>query len=246
MTSQKRLTKREKRLLAQVKTEEKLPNYGLSIKQIKPLTVNQNLVFKAYEQDKNLMLHGIAGTGKSFLGVTLALQELFSGLSTKKKLVIVRSIVPTRDIGFLPGTDKEKAEVYSAPYTAICDELFSAPGAYKFLETKGLIEFISTSFIRGTTLNDSIVLVDEMQNCSFHELDSVITRMGKNSKIIFAGDFRQSDFTRDQERAGLKEFMRVIDNMRAFEFIEFEKEDIVRSALVKEYIIQKDKLKLSV
>ena len=248
MTHQnKRLTKRERRLLReQERIENEQPNFGLNMRVIKPLTINQNIAFKSYNDNRNLMLHGIAGTGKSFLGVYFALQEIFSGLSTKKRLVIVRSVVPTRDMGFLPGTNKEKEAVYKAPYIAICEELFGRRDAYDMLERKGIIEFISTSFVRGVTFNDAIVLVDEMQNCNLHELDSVITRIGKNTRIVFAGDFRQSDFTNEQERNGLGTFMKIVKRMPTFSFVDFERADIVRSALVKEYIIQKDELKISV
>lgn len=241
-----RMTKREKRLLRQ-QTEEvqNTPNCGLNLAKISPLTMKQRLTFEAYESGMNLMEHGIAGTGKSFLALYLALRDILSGLSSQRKVVIVRSVVPTREMGFLPGNSKEKAAVYEAPYSQICSELFGRGDAYDVLTKKGLVEFISTSFIRGVTLNDSIVIVDEMQNMSLHELDSVMTRVGKNTRIIFCGDFRQSDFTKDQEKAGLRDFMRVIAGMKSFEFIEFEKGDIVRSALVKEYIIKKDELRVT-
>ena len=164
--------------------------------------------------------------------------------SPYKRIVIVRTVVPTRDMGFLPGNTKEKTKVYEAPYYAICTELFGRGDSYEYLKGKNLIEFISTSFIRGITLNDCIVIVDEMQNATLHELDSVITRIGHNCKIIFCGDFRQSDFTREHEKNGLTDFMRVVRSMRSFDLIEFEANDIVRSALVKEYIILKDKMKV--
>jgi phosphate starvation-inducible PhoH-like protein len=244
---QKRLTKREKRLLRQQEvTQENTPNLGLNLKNVKPLTGKQGDTFTAFDEGKNLMLHGIAGTGKSFLGMYLGLRDILSGISNQHKLVIVRSVVEVRKMGFLPGNQKEKAAVYEAPYSAIATELFGRGDAYDVLTRKGIIEFISTSFIRGVTLNDSIVLVDEAQNCNGHELDSVITRVGKNCRIIFSGDFRQSDFTTDQERNGLKDFMRIINAMKSFEFIEFEKEDIVRSALVKEYIVSKDNLRINI
>ena len=165
------------------------------------------------------MLHGIAGTGKSFISIYLALKQILSGNSPYKKLVIVRSVVPTREMGFLPGNSKEKAKVYEAPYYAICTELFG----------------------RG---DDSIIIVDEIANCTLHELDSVITRVGKNCKIMFCGDFRQSDFTKEHERNGLIDFMKVIQRMKSFVFVDFNENDIVRSAMVKDYIIQKDRLKI--
>lgn len=221
--------------------EQKPP---LRINPIEPLTDNQAKAFREYGTGKNLLLHGIAGTGKSFISMYLALKDVLSPTSTFKKVVVVRSVVPTRDMGFLPGSQKEKIKVYEAPYYIICSELFGRGDAYDILKQKNICEFISTSFIRGTTLNDSIVIVDEMQNMTGHELDSVITRVGKNTKILFCGDFRQSDFTKDQERNGLKDFLRVLDNMKSFAYIDFDEEDIVRSGLVKEYIIAKDRLRV--
>ena len=152
---------------------------------------------------------------------------------------MVRSVVPTRDMGFLPGNQKEKQRVYEQPYMSIATELFGRGDAYEVLKGKGLIDFISTSFVRGVTLDNCVVIVDECQNMTFHELDSVITRMGHNCRVIFCGDYRQSDLLRDSEKKGLKDFMRVLGTMKHFDIIEFTEDDIVRSPLVKEYIIAK-------
>lgn len=246
--STKRLTRKERRLLRQQGKEQK-ENYqekiNFNLKHFNPLTENQKLAFDSFKDDKNLMLHGIAGTGKSFMALYLSLKQILSDPEcVYKKVVIVRSVVPTRDMGFLPGSDREKTKVYEAPYYAICTELFGRGDAYEYLKKRNVVEFISTSFIRGITLNDCIVVVDEMQNATLHELDSVITRIGHNCKVVFCGDFRQSDFTREHERSGLTDFMRVVKNMKSFELVEFEAKDIVRSALVKEYIILKDKMRI--
>jgi phosphate starvation-inducible protein PhoH len=206
-----------------------------------PLTDNQERAFDAYEDGKNLLLHGLSGTGKTFISCYLALNELLGGMSDHRKMIIVRSVVPTRDIGFLPGNAKEKSKVYEAPYSTVVSDLFGRGDAYEILKTKGLIEFETTSFIRGITFEDSIIVVDEVNNMSFHELDSVITRVGRNCKIIFSGDFRQSDL-RGEEKNGLHKFMNVLRKLKNFEHVEFEEEDIVRSGLVKEYIITKHKL----
>jgi phosphate starvation-inducible PhoH-like protein len=248
-TITKRLTRREKRLLRQGKQNRENNNQererrNFNLKNIHPLTENQKLTFEAFDRDKNLMLHGIAGCGKTFLSMFLALREILEGSEVYKKIVIVQTVVPTRDMGFLPGNTKEKTKVYEAPYYAICTELFGRGDSYDYLKNKGVIEFMSTSYIRGITLNDCIVIVDEMQNATLHELDSVITRIGHNCKIIFCGDFRQTDFTKDHEKNGLVDFMRVVKNMKSFELIDFHSDDIVRSALVKEYIILKDKMRI--
>lgn len=213
------------------------------LKKIEPLTENQKLSFEAYKEGKNLLLHGIAGTGKSFISTYLALDELINkNQSLYEKLVIIRSVVPTRDMGFLPGNAKEKSRVYEGPYYAICNELFGRGDAYDYLKNKNLVEFQTTSFIRGMTFNDCIIIVDEMANCTLHELDSVITRIGKNCKVMFCGDFRQSDLLKKQERNGLLDFLRIIRKMNSFTFVDFDENDIVRSSLVRDYIIQKDRL----
>lgn len=247
MTQQqeKRLTKKQKRVLRQqgILPENEI-KLGFRINDVNPLTENQKRAFEAFDRGKNLLLHGIAGTGKTFISMYLALSDVTSPLGSFSKVVIVRSVVPTRDMGFLPGNHKEKAMVYEAPYSIISSELFNRGDAYQILKQKNYVEFISTSFIRGTTLNDCVVIVDEVSNMTLHELDSVITRIGKNCRVIFSGDFRQSDLTKEQERNGLKDFMRILNNMRSFEYVEFDENDIVRSGLVKEYIIAKDRLKI--
>lgn len=241
----RRLTRKEKRILRQNGADvPKTERLNFALKNIEPLTENQRLTFEKYHDGKNLLLHGIAGTGKSFLSIYLALQSVLSDAGRYKKLIIVRSVVPTRDMGFLPGNNKEKSKVYEAPYQAIFTELFNRGDAYEYLKQKNIVDFISTSFIRGITLNDCIIVVDEIANMTLHELDSVITRVGKNCRIIFCGDFRQSDFTREHERNGLIDFMRILNKMKSFEYVDFSENDIVRSSLVKEYIIQKDRLKI--
>lgn len=213
---------------------------------LEPLTQKQRDTVTAYHKDKNLLLHGIAGTGKTYLAMSLAFEEVLDPSSSYKSVVIVRSTVPTRDMGFLKGDDKEKIAVYEAPYSALCSELFGISDAYDCLKNQGAIQFISTAFIRGITLNDCIVIVDEVQNLSFHELDSVITRIGKKSKIIFCGDYTQSDFSKTNERNGCLDFMKILKAMNHFEFVEFAIEDIVRGPLVKEYIVNKYNLGLHV
>jgi phosphate starvation-inducible protein PhoH len=243
---EEKLTRKQRRLLRQDKTGElDKPKIIFEMRKIEPLTENQKLSFENFDKGKNLMLHGIAGTGKSFISLYLALKEIMNNKNSPyQKVIIVRSVVPTRDMGFLPGNNKEKTKVYEAPYYAICAELFGRGDAYEILKQKGHVDFISTSFIRGITLNNCIIIVDEIANMTLHELDSVITRVGKNCRIVFSGDFRQSDFTKEHEKNGLKDFMRIINRMKSFAFIDFDENDIVRSSMVKDYIIQKDKLKI--
>ena len=215
---------------------------------IKPLTENQQKVFDAYAKNKNLFLCGAAGTGKSFITIYLALKEILSANTPYEKLYIVRSLVPTREIGFLPGTHDDKSNLYQIPYKNMVRFMFKMPNddafenLYNNLKTQETISFWSTSFLRGTTLDNAIILIDEMQNLNFHELDSIITRVGVDSKIIFCGDTAQSDLVRANERTGIHDFMRIIGNMEEFETFEFGLQDIVRSGLVKSYLISKHHL----
>ena len=214
---------------------------GFVLDDIAPLTYTQGQVFEAFFEN-HLLLHGLAGTGKTFVSLYLALREMFEH-GNYKKIVIIRSAVPTRDLGFMPGSLDEKLSVYEAPYKEITNNLFGGRGdAYDILKQKNFMEFMSTSFIRGLTINNSIIIVDEIQNMNFGELDSIITRVGDNSKIIFCGDFRQTDLRTARDRQGLTDFMKILDEMKAFEHIEFLETDIVRGSLVKNYIITKNHL----
>jgi phosphate starvation-inducible PhoH-like protein len=230
----RQLTRRERKRQRRELKKAGFNNNNLNLKHIEPLTDNQDRMFESYLSGKNLLLHGVAGTGKTFISLYLALRDIVDNYDDKTKVVIVRSIVPTRDMGFLPGSQKEKSKVYEAPYYAICNELFGRGDAYDVVKSKNQVEFISTSFIRGTTLTDSIVIVDECQNLTFHELDSIITRLGHNCRLIFCGDFRQTDLWRESEKQGLMDFMKVLSKMSSFDCIEF-----VRSDIVKEYILSK-------
>ena len=213
--------------------------------QIKPLTPSQEKVFDAFNKQKNLFMYGAAGTGKTFIGMYLALQQILDERSAYDKLYIVRSLVPTREIGFLPGDHDDKAELYQIPYQNMVRYMFKMPDDASFsmlyanLKAQETISFWSTSFLRGTTLDNAIVLVDEMQNLNFHELDSIITRLGVNTKIIFAGDAAQTDLLKTNERNGILDFMKIIQGMDEFEMVEFGIQDIVRSGLVKSYLINK-------
>lgn len=203
-----------------------------------PLTSNQKKLFSLYDTGTNLVIHGVAGTGKSFSSLYLALEEVLEPSTPFKQLVIFRSAVATRNIGFLKGDEKDKIAVYEAPYQSICEELFNKREAYDALIEQEAIRFCSTSHNRGISLDKSIVYVDEMQNLTFHELDTIITRVGKQSKIIFSGDYEQSDLDA-KDKSGIKDFLRILKQMDSFKYVEFGVDDIVRSGLVKEYIIAK-------
>lgn len=213
-------------------------NKSLTLKKILPITENQKLVFDYYKQNFNLLLHGCAGTGKTFIAIYLALKEILG--AGYGQLLIVRNVQSVRDLGFLPGTLDEKVQPLESPYHHMFYELLGFQDAFEMLRKKGIVDFQTTSYIRGITLNNMIVLVDECQNLNFHELDSTITRIGQNSKIIFSGDFNQSDLV-GKEKNGILEFMEILKSMKSFQCVEFGFDDIVRSGLVKEYLIAKNK-----
>ena len=202
-----------------------------------PITENQTLTCDAYKNDKHLLLHGIAGTGKTFLSLYLALEDVLDPSTVYDDVFIVRSVVSTRDIGFLPGDEQEKVSIYEAPYRSICRELFGIKDSYDSLKQQNNVKFMSTSFIRGITINNAVIIVDECQNLNFHELDSIITRLGKNSKIIFCGDYTQSDLTKESDKTGIINFMKILKELPEFTTVEFGINDIVRSDFLKSYII---------
>ena len=217
-------------------------NYFLDVN---PITENQEFFFKEWANQKNLFAYGAAGTGKTFIALYLALKDVMDEETPYDKVYIVRSLVSTREIGFLPGTHDDKSELYQVPYKNMVRNMFHMPDQSSFdmlydnLKGQETISFWSTSFLRGTTLDDAIVIVDECQNLNFHELDSIITRVGQDSKIVFCGDVNQSDLQRTNERNGILDFQRILEGMDEFSEIEFGINDIVRSGLVKSYLISK-------
>lgn len=212
---------------------------------ITPLTPTQENMFEEWGKGQNIFAYGAAGTGKTFIGLYLALQDILDENSPFEKLYIVRSLVATREIGFLPGTHEDKASLYQIPYKNMVKHMFEMPDdnsfemLYENLKHQETISFWSTSFLRGTTLDNSIIIVDECQNLNFHELDSIMTRVGQDSRIVFCGDVNQSDLQRMNERNGILDFQRILQNMEEFSMVEFNIEDIVRSGLVKSYLISK-------
>jgi len=212
---------------------------------ITPITDNQKRLFDSYGAGKHIIAYGAAGTGKTFITLYNALKDVLSENTPYDKIYIVRSLVATREIGFLPGDHEDKSSYYQIPYKHMVKYMFQMPSDADFemlygnLRAQETIKFWSTSFLRGTTLDDAIIIVDEFQNLNFHELDSIITRVGENTKIVFCGDASQTDLTKTNERNGIVDFMKVIRAMPSFDIIEFGIDDIVRSGLVKEYLIAK-------
>lgn len=212
---------------------------------IEPLTDNQRKLFDAYAEGKHVVAYGCAGTGKTFITLYNALREVLDERTPYEKVYIVRSLVPTREIGFLPGSHDDKADIYQIPYKNMVKYMFQMPSDAEFemlygnLKSQETIKFWSTSFLRGVTLDNCIVLVDEFANLNFHELDSIITRVGENCKIMFCGDATQSDLVKTSEKNGIVDFMSVLRKMPSFDIIEFGVDDIVRSGLVRQYLIAK-------
>ena len=216
------------------------------LNKIEPITDNQKILFDAYKEGKNIFAYGAAGTGKTFVALYLALRDVLDERTPYDKVYIVRSLVSTREIGFLPGDHEDKSSLYQIPYKNMVKYMFEMATDADFemlygnLKQQETIKFWSTSFIRGTTIDRAIILIDESQNLNFHELDSIITRVGEDCKIIFCGDATQTDLQKTNERNGILDFTKIIQQMdETFQIVEFGVEDIVRSGLVKEYIIKK-------
>jgi len=219
---------------------------------IKSITDNQKVVFDSWKKDKNQFLFGAAGTGKTFISLYLALRDVLDLKKSYDKVVLVRSLIPTREIGFLPGDEEDKAALYQIPYQNMVQFMFEMQNEQQFnnlydkLKLQGTLYFLSTSFLRGLTFDNTIIIVDECQNMNFHELDTIITRVGQDSKIVFCGDFDQTDLVRQNERNGLHDFLRILSEMEEFNCTEFTIGDIVRSGFVRSYLINKIKLGIGI
>ena len=232
--------------------KQKLEIGSSNLISVKPITDNQKIVFETWKKKQNQFLFGCAGTGKTFVSLYLALQDVVNLQTKYDKVVLVRSLIPTREIGFLPGDEEDKAALYQVPYANMVQFMFQQPNEQAFnmlydkLKQQGSLYFLSTSFLRGLTFDNSIIIVDECQNLNFHELDTIITRVGQDSKIVFCGDFGQSDLSKTNEKNGLHDFLRILEEMEEFNCVEFDIGDIVRSGFVRNYLIQKTKLGLGI
>ena len=219
---------------------------------VKPITDTQKIVFETWKKGQNQFLFGAAGTGKTFISLYLALKDIFDQKTKYEKVILVRSLIPTRDIGFLPGDEEDKSALYQVPYQNMVQFMFEMPNEQAFnslydkLKGQGSLYFLTTSFLRGLTFDNSIIIVDECQNLNFHELDTIITRVGQDSKIVFCGDFDQSDLLKHNEKNGLHDFLRILEEMEEFNCSEFSIGDIVRSGFVRSYLINKTKLGIGI
>lgn len=215
------------------------------LKNVQPLTATQHEMFEDFFQGFHLIAHGSAGTGKTFLACFLALNELLDPSNNYDRIIIVRSAVPTRDVGFMPGTLSEKVALYELPYKDIFGDLLGKFSSYEDMKEAGYVEFCTTSYVRGLTWDNAIVIVDEAQSATFHEINSVITRIGKNTRLIIAGDIPQTDLRKKHEVGGMQDLITVAGNMNQFSVIEFTHHDIVRSEFVKSWIKACDELSVS-
>ena len=243
MSAKRRLTKRTRDRVE--KETDYLMNTRFAMKRIEPMTRNQRNLFEEYDDGQNLLAIGSAGTGKTYISLYLAIKDVMDR-NDYKEVIIIRSSVQSREQGHMPGNDKEKMSHFEAPYTDIVNDLFERGDAYTIMKQKGMIRFMSTSFIRGLTFDNALIIVDECQSCNYHELDTIITRVGEGSRIIFCGDVKQDDLrmvSRNRnDVSGLRDFIRVIDKIESFSTIEFLPEDIIRSGLVKQYILAKEEV----
>lgn len=225
--------------------QKKVLKYNFKLNEIRPLTINQKYCFIENSKKQNLIMYGVAGTGKTFLASYFALNSLLLG--EVRKIIIIRSAVSSRDQGFLPGTLQEKMALYETPYREIFSELCNGRrDVYDLLKKKEYLDFISTSYVRGVTFDNALIIVDEMQNCTDHELNSILTRVGKNSRVILCGDTRQDDLKmtgKRKQETGMNILLNIADHMDSFSLVEFEIDDIVRSGFVRDYIITRVKLK---
>lgn len=242
---QRRLSRKEK--LRQEREQEHMVgilNQKFSMRKITPLTPTQSDLFESYKQGYNIAAIGTAGTGKTMCAMYLALSDVLQK-GGYDQVIVIRSAVQTREQGFMPGSKQQKEAVFEAPYTDIVNDLFGRGDAYQILKSKGMIKFMTSSFVRGLTFDNAIIIVDECQSMTYHELDTIITRVGESSKIVFCGDTKQDDLVISRNKAdvsGLAEFLQVLNNISSFDTIEFTSNDIVRSGLVKEYILAKEQL----
>ena len=230
--------------------KRKKPIHSEYLLDIDPLTENQTRLFESYKEGKNIIAYGAAGTGKTFITLYNAVRDVLDPNTPYERVYLVRSLVATREIGFLPGTHEDKADIYQIPYKNMVKYMFQMPSDADFemlygnLKNQETIRFWSTSFLRGATLDNAIIIVDEFQNLNFHELDSIVTRAGENTKIMMCGDATQSDLVKTSEKNGIVDFMKILQLMPSFDIIEFGLEDIIRSGLVKEYLMYKRELNL--
>jgi len=244
------MAKKQQQKQAMSRAEKRrLPINGDMLTDVTPLTPNQEKIFKAWDAGKHLFIYGSAGTGKTFTALYNALKATLKDDPDYDQIYLVRSLVATREIGFLPGDLEDKTSMWQIPYKNMVKYMFELGSdeefemLYSALRTQETIKFWSTSFLRGTTLDDSVIIIDEMQNLNFHELDSIITRVGEGSRIVFCGDGKQSDLRRQDERGGIYDFMQILERMPDdFELIEMTTDDIVRSGLVRNYLVTKDQL----
>ena len=228
------------------KSTRRLPVNSDLMVPVEPLTPNQERIFKAWDEGKHLFIYGCAGTGKTFCALYKALYDSLKSTPAYERVYLVRSLVATREIGFLPGDHEDKSSLYQIPYKNMVKYMFEMGNDNDFemlygqLKAQESIKFWSTSFLRGVTLDNSVIIIDEMQNLNFHELDSIITRVGENSRIVFCGDAMQTDLVKDREKNGIHDFMRILELMPDdFEMVEMGIDDICRSGLVRNYLLAK-------
>ena len=232
---------------SRTKIKKRQPINTDSMVKVEPLTENQKKIFKAWDEGKHLFVYGAAGTGKTFCALYKGLFDCLKTTPSYERVYLVRSLVATREIGFLPGDHEDKSSLYQIPYKNMVKYMFELGNDQDFemlygaLKAQETIKFWSTSFLRGVTLDNSVIIIDEMQNLNFHELDSIITRVGENTRIVFCGDAMQTALTKSNEKNGIHDFMRILEMMPDdFAMVEMGIDDICRSGLVRNYLVAKN------
>jgi phosphate starvation-inducible PhoH-like protein len=248
-TSKRKYNKTVKRGRGATKEKETIQHYHeprtpMTLVDVQPKTTNQKKAFDAFRKDYNILMYGTAGTGKTYCALYLALKTVLTPGSDFKKVIVIRSAAPTKDSGFLPGSLAEKSKIYEMAYTGVCAELFNRENAYENLKKMGVLEFTTTSYLRGLTFKDAIVILDEFQNGTMHEIHTVITRIGENCRVIVSGDTKQVDLVKKYEISGGREAIRILENMPSFKSVEFGVDDIVRSGICREWILSREDLDL--
>lgn len=208
------------------------------LRHIHPLNPTQEEMFVDFMNGNHICAVGSAGTGKSFCALYLAFNQILAKDTPQDKIIIVRSAVPTRDVGFMPGTLEEKVSLYEQPYKDMCIELFGREKTYDDMKNAGVIRFVTTSFIRGLSWNNAVIIADEIQSMNFHEINTVITRCGHETKLILCGDHKQNDLLHKKtDQSGIGQLLRVLPHVADFSIVNFTKYDIVRGDFVKQWII---------
>ena len=212
--------------------------YSISGRPIKSRSENQQQLIDAYEKNDMVFAVGPAGTGKTYLSIALAVKALKE--KAIKKIILSRPAVEAGEkLGFLPGDMKDKIDPYLQPLNDALEDMIPAVKLQDMME-KHIIQIAPLAFMRGRTLSDAVVILDEAQNTTSQQIRMFLTRMGMNTKMIITGDLTQIDLPREQ-RSGLKEALKILDGVEGIGVVKLGQKDIVRHKLVTRIVNAYDK-----